>query len=212
MPLRGSHLPWHDAVAREAAEEAREAAGEEASGEAFDAAREEAVSAPPAVTLVVARARNGMIGARGRLPWHLPDDLRRFKALTMGKAVLMGRRTWASIGRPLPGRRNLVLTRDPAFEAAGATVVHSLGEALRQAGDTLMVIGGAEVYALALPHAHRIELTTVDADIEGDTHLPPFDPRLWREIAREHHAADARHAHAMDFVTLVRREAQVAPR
>lgn len=187
-------------MARQAAEEAPEEAGEEA------------VNPPPPVTLVVARARNGVIGAQGRLPWHLPDDLRRFKTLTMGGAVLMGRRTWASIGKPLPGRLNLVLTRDRSFSADGATVVHSLAEALGHARDGLMVIGGAEVYALALPHAQRIELTVVDADVEGDTRLPAFDPGTWRKIRREHHAADAKHAYAMEFITLERRSGPAAPR
>lgn len=163
------------------------------------------MSARPRVTLVVAMARNGVIGRAGGLPWRLPDDLRRFKALTMGKPVLMGRRTWASIGRPLPGRANLVMTRDPAFSAEGATVVRSFDEALAQAGTELMVIGGAEIYALAAPRASLVQLTAVDADIEGDTRLPPFDPGTWREIAREHHAADERHAYPMDFVTLERR-------
>ncbi|MGD9599760.1 MAG: dihydrofolate reductase [Steroidobacteraceae bacterium] len=157
-------------------------------------------------------ARNGVIGARGALPWRLPDDLRRFKALTMGKPVLMGRRTWASIGKPLPGRLNLVLTRDAAFGAEGATVVHSLAEAFAHATVELMVIGGAEVYALALPYATRVELTAVDADIDGDTRLPPFDPAAWHEIARERHEADGRHAYAMDFVTLERRSGAAAPR
>lgn len=163
------------------------------------------MTAHPTITLVVAMARNGVIGRDGALPWRLPDDLRRFKALTLGKPVLMGRRTWASIGRPLPGRTNLVMTRDPAFRAAGAVVVHALDEALAQAQGELMVIGGAEIYALAAPHASRAHLTAVDAEVDGDTRLPPFDALAWREVAREHHAADERHAYPMDFVTLERR-------
>jgi dihydrofolate reductase len=159
----------------------------------------------PRITLVVAMARNGVIGRDGGLPWRLPDDLRRFKALTMGKPVLMGRRTWASIGRPLPGRTNLVLTRDPAYQAEGARVVRSLDEALGEARDELMVIGGAEVYALAAPRAACVQLTAVDADVVGDTRLAPFDDRAWREVSREHHAADDRHAYPMDFITLERR-------
>ncbi len=170
------------------------------------------MNARPQVTLVVAMARNGTIGAGSGLPWRLPDDLRRFKSLTMGKPVLMGRRTWASIGKPLPGRANLVLTRNRAYAIPGATVVHSLDEAVSHATDELMVIGGAEIYALAAPFASRVHLTQVDADIEGDTHLPPFDAGDWREIAREHHAADARHAWPMDFVTLERRSAGAALR
>jgi dihydrofolate reductase len=163
------------------------------------------VSGRPAITLVVAMARNGVIGRDGALPWRLPDDLRRFKALTMGKPILMGRRTWESIGRPLPGRSNLVMTRDPSFRAEGAIVVHSLDEALALAQDELMVIGGAEIYALAIPHADRVHLTAVAADVEGDARLPAFDAGAWRETAREHHPADERHACAMDFITLERR-------
>jgi dihydrofolate reductase len=199
-------------VAGQAAEEAREEEGQsEVQGEIRGEARGEkaraAVSGTPRITLVVAVARSGVIGQDGALPWHLPDDLRRFKALTMGKPILMGRRTWESIGRPLPGRTNLVLTRDPAFRAAGATVVASLDAALAAAAghEELMVIGGAQVYALTAPLANRVHLTAVDADVDGDTHLPPFDPREWVETAREHHAADGRHACAMDFVTLERR-------
>jgi len=186
-------------VARKAAEEAGSEAGE----------ARQAVTARPRITLVVAMARNGVIGRAGALPWRLPDDLKRFKALTMGKPILMGRRTWASIGRALPGRLNLVMTRDLSFSAEGATVVRSLDDALAlahaHAQAELMVIGGAEVYALATPRADRVQLTAVDADIEGDTRLPPFDPGIWRETVREHHAADPRHAWPMDFVTLERR-------
>jgi len=165
------------------------------------------VNGAPRIVLVVAMARNGVIGQDGALPWHLPDDLRRFKALTLGKPILMGRRTWESIGRPLPGRTNLVLTRDPAFRAEGASAVASLEAAVAAAAghEELMVIGGAQVYALAAPLAFRVHLTAIDAEVEGDTRLPPFDRGEWREVAREHHAADARHAHAMDFVTFERR-------
>ena len=165
----------------------------------------------PRVTLVVAMARNGVIGRDGGLPWRLPDDLRRFKALTMGKPILMGRRTWESLGRALPGRLNLVLSGDPARRAEGAQVVRSIGAALDAAAagghDELMVIGGAAVYALAEPLASRIHLTAIDADVDGDTCLSPFDAARWRETAREHHAADERHAHAMDYVTLERHPA-----
>lgn len=175
-------------------------------GEAAEEART-GVTLPPRVSLVVAMAQNGVIGQGGGLPWRLPDDLRRFKALTLGKAVLMGRRTFASIGKPLPGRLNLVLTRDAAYRAAGVTIVHTLDEALSHGDAELMVIGGAEIYALALPLASRVHLTRVEAELEGDTWLPPFDVRTWREIAREHHPTDERHAFAMDFVTLERRVA-----
>lgn len=155
---------------------------------------------------VVAMARNGVIGRDGGLPWRLPDDLRRFKALTLGKPVLMGRRTFDSLGRPLPGRENIVLTRDPGWSAQGCRVVHSLDEALAVAGDAaeVMVIGGAEIYRVAWPRLERLELTEVHADVEGDTRLEGFDAAEWREVAREHHPADERHAFAFSFVTLER--------
>ena len=144
------------------------------------------------VTLVVAAARNGVIGVDGRLPWHLPADLKRFKALTMGKPMIMGRKTFDSLPGLLAGRRHIVLTRDAAWRADGAEPVRDLAQALAAAGPDgaaveAMVIGGAEIFALALPLATRIELTEVDADIPGDTHLPPLGAG-WRETAREAHA------------------------
>ncbi len=171
-------------------------------------------SAPPRLTLVAAVADNGVIGRDQALPWRLPDDLKRFKALTLGKPVLMGRRTWASLGRPLPGRDNLVLTRDREFAALpaarGAQVVYSLAEALaRCAGASeVAVIGGAEVYREALPFAERLEITRVHTQVAGDTWFPPLAPAEWQSVEREWHAADARHDFAMTFETLVR----VSPR
>ncbi len=151
-------------------------------------------------------ADNGVIGRDNGLPWRLPDDLRRFKSLTMGHAILMGRRTFESIGRPLPGRRNLVLTRNPVWRAAGCELVATPGAALEAAGDsTLFVIGGAEVFAVFWPRVGRLELTEVHAEVEGDTRLTAFDRRQWREIFREDHAADERHAWPFSFVTLERR-------
>jgi dihydrofolate reductase len=164
----------------------------------------------PLVTLVVAVADNGVIGRDGALPWRLPEDLRRFKAQTLGKPVLMGRRTFESIGRALPGRLNLVLTRDALWRpdpAAGAvTVVYDWPGALRAAGEApeLMVIGGAEIYALALPSAGRVLLTRVHAAVDGDTRLPPFGPADWVEVACERHAADERNPIDMSFVELRR--------
>ncbi len=153
---------------------------------------------------IVAMADNGVIGRGNGLPWHLPEDLTRFKALTMGHALLMGRRTHDSIGRALPGRLNLVLTRNPGWQAPGCERVASLDAARQRAGGaTLFVIGGAEVFALCWPVVGRIELTEVHAEIEGDTRLEGFDRGAWREVAREAHPADARHAHPFDFVTLV---------
>jgi dihydrofolate reductase len=156
---------------------------------------------------IVAMADNGVIGRGNGLPWHLPDDLKRFKALTMGHALVMGRKTFDSIGKPLPGRRNLVLTRNPGWQAPpGTETVRSLAEASARAVDaTLFVIGGAEVFSLAWTIVGRLELTEVHANVAGDTVLAGFDRAGWRETFREGHAADARHALPFSFVTLVRR-------
>ena len=161
----------------------------------------------PRLELVVARARNGVIGRGNQLPWHLPDDLKYFKRLTTGLPILMGRRTWDSIGRPLPGRHNIVLTQRRDFAPAGATITHTLDEAISAAGavEALRVIGGAEVYRLCLPRAAVIYLTEVDATIEGDVHFPALDPTEWQERAREAHPADERNAFPYAFVTLERR-------
>jgi dihydrofolate reductase len=155
---------------------------------------------------LVAMADNGVIGRDNGLPWHLPDDLRRFKSLTMGHAVLMGRKTFDSIGKALPGRRNLVLTRNASWRAPGCEAVTSVDDArARAAGVTLFVIGGAEVFSLCWPIVARLELTEVHADVEGDTWLAGFNRAEWRETSREAHPADARHAWPFSFVTLVRR-------
>ncbi|MDE8651643.1 dihydrofolate reductase [Novosphingobium album (ex Liu et al. 2023)] len=153
--------------------------------------------------LIYARAANGTIGRDGALPWHIPADLKRFKALTMGKPMIMGRKTFASFPKPLPGRRHIVLTRDSHWRAPGAEIAHSLAEALALAGDgEVAVIGGAEVYAAFLPLARRIELTEIHADYPGDTHMPALGAE-WRETVREAHPAeDGRPGYA--FVTLVR--------
>jgi len=154
------------------------------------------------ITFIAALDRNRAIGRAGAMPWYLSDDLKRFKALTLGKPVLMGRKTALAIGRPLPGRSNLVLTRAGTAPFDGQAVVHSLDEAVARAGNgELMVIGGGEVYALALPHATRMHLTEIDtATPDADTFFPAFDPGEWREVARAHHPADARHPLAFDFV------------
>ena len=154
--------------------------------------------------LIYARAANGAIGKDGKLPWHLPADLKRFKALTMSKPMIMGRKTFESFPSPLPGRRHIVLTRDTAWQAAGAEVVHSVEEALASAGEgEVAVIGGAEINALFLDRADRVELTEVHTDFPGDTFMPPLGP-AWHETFREEHAAqDGRPAFA--FVTLTRR-------
>lgn len=154
------------------------------------------------LVLVVARALNGTIGRDGKLPWSLPADLRRFKALTMGKPMIMGRKTFDSLPGLLPGRRHVVLTRDAGWQAEGAEVAHSVDEALALAGPDASVIGGAEIYRLLEPRADRIELTEVQIQVAGDTVLAPFGPG-WRETAREQHPADqGRPGYA--FVTLER--------
>ncbi len=166
--------------------------------------------ARPAISFVVARADNGVIGRDNALPWHLPADLKHFKRLTVGKPIVMGRRTFESIGRPLPGRHNIVLTRDPDWRADGVTVVGNLAEAVAAGGldprtrvEEVMIIGGAAVYADALPIATRIYLTEVHDAPGGDTILPPFAPDRWRETAREDHPAeDGKPAYS--FVTLER--------
>ncbi len=138
-----------------------------------------------AVTIVAAVARNGVIGVDGALPWRLPGDLRRFKDLTMGHTLVMGRRTYESIGRPLPGRRTVVVTRNPDWSAEGVVVASSVEKALAVAGDSqIFVVGGAEVYAQALEVADVLELTEVEADPDGDTHFPPVRWTEWREVAR----------------------------
>lgn len=141
------------------------------------------------LTLIAAVARNGVIGRDNRLPWHLPADLKHFKALTTGHAVIMGRKTWESLPekfRPLPGRQNIVVTRNAGYAAAGTNVVTSLADAVAAAGGSeAFVIGGAELYVAALPLADRLQLTEIDADYEGDTWFPPRDPRQWRETTRD---------------------------
>jgi dihydrofolate reductase len=158
------------------------------------------------LTIIAALADNGVIGRAGALPWHLPDDLRRFKSLTMGRPILMGRRTFESIGRALPGRRNLVLTRGTNPLPAGVEPVASLALALEKcaAVEELCVIGGAEVYRQTLARADRLELTRVHVTLAGDVTFPDFDSTRWRELARVEHAADARHAWAMTFLSLAR--------
>ncbi|HEU4961174.1 MAG TPA: dihydrofolate reductase [Sphingomonas sp.] len=155
---------------------------------------------PQTITIILARADNGVIGRDGRLPWHLPADLKRFKALTMGKPMIMGRRTFESFPAPLPGRRHVVLTRDRDWRANGAEVAHSAEEALALAGPgEVVVIGGAEVAALFRNRADRIELTEVHAAPDGDASVPPFTG--WREAAREDHPPrDGRPGYS--FVTL----------
>lgn len=158
------------------------------------------------ISIIVAVSENGVIGADGQLPWKLSDDLRRFKAVTMGKPIVMGRKTWESIGRPLPGRRNIVITRQAGFEAAGCDVVASAEEAIAAAGevDEIMVIGGSQVYDLFLPMADRVYLTLVHADVDGDAFFAALDGNEWRLVSDEPHAADERNDHDVAFRLYVR--------
>src|ERR1700722_11789208 len=158
------------------------------------------------IALVVAVADNGVIGRAGTLPWHLPDDLKFFKSVTLGKPVLMGRRTFESIGRPLPGRRNLVLTRSSPGLPAGVEAVGDIDAALALVSDVAegCVIGGAAVYAEARPRAQRLYLTRVHGAFAGDVYFPAWIAADWREIERREHPADARHAYAMSFLTFER--------
>lgn len=162
------------------------------------------------LSLIVAVANNGVIGQRNGLPWRLPEDLKRFKALTMGKPIIMGRKTFESIGKPLPGRTNIVITHQ-ALSLPGCTVAPSLPAAIAVAGavEEVMVIGGAEIYRQALPLAERVYLTEVHAEVVGDALFPALDTQ-WRELAREDYPADERHAFAYSFVILTRRDATVS--
>lgn len=158
------------------------------------------------IVFVAARDRRGVIGKDGRLPWRLPDDMRHVRELTVGKPLIMGRRTFDSIGRPLPDRTSIVLTRDPGFRCDGCLVARSTDEALALAGDApeIIVFGGAGVFKDFLPRADRIYLTEVETEVAGDTYFPPLDPRQWREVDRRPHPADARHPFAFSWVTLER--------
>ena len=156
-------------------------------------------------TFLFARAANGVIAKAGRLPWPLPADLKHFKQATLGSAMVMGRRTFESLPGLLPGRRHIVVTRDPDWSADGAEAAHDIDQVLALAGsDRLSVIGGAEIIALFLPYADAVELTEIHRDYDGDVTLPAFDPAEWKEVSREHHdAAEARPA--FSFVRLERR-------
>jgi dihydrofolate reductase len=144
------------------------------------------------LSLIVARASNGVIGKDNQLPWHLPADLKYFKAVTMGKPIVMGRKTFQSIGRPLPGRQNIVVTRNPDFDSNGITVVHSVEAAIAAANQVaeIMLIGGTELYKLSLPLVDRIYLTEIHQNFDGDAHFPLLNSQ-WQEISREDHVSDA---------------------
>jgi dihydrofolate reductase len=160
------------------------------------------------ITLIAAMAENRVIGRDNALPWHLPADLARFKQRTEGHVVIMGRRTFESVGRPLPNRRSIVITRKRDFHPPGAEIARSLEEALERAReskqDEVFILGGAEIYALALPDVDRLELTIVHADVSGDTFFPECDLSEWTLIDQQRHEADDRHAHAFSFRTYER--------
>jgi dihydrofolate reductase len=161
----------------------------------------------PRLTLIVARARNGVIGKDNGMPWRIPGEQAYFKRVTMGHPIIMGRKTWESIGRPLPGRRSIVVSRNAGFVAHGGETVGSLDAALAQCSGApeAFVIGGAELYRLALPRAERLLITEIDRDFEGDAFFPAPDPTQWQESAREHQAPSEERPFAVDYVEYVRR-------
>jgi len=158
------------------------------------------------ISLIAAMDRNRLIGHNNAMPWHLPADLAHFKATTLGKPILMGRKTFDSLGRPLPGRTNIVLTRDPDYHADGITIAHDLAQAITAAGDAdeLMIIGGATLYTTLLPRADRLYLTFIDTEYPGDTWFPKWDPEQWQQTSSESHPADAKNPHPYTFATLDR--------
>lgn len=169
------------------------------------------------LSIVVAMDRNRLIGRGNALPWRLPADLKHFKAVTLGKPIIMGRKTYESIGRPLPGRTNIVVSRDPGYAARGCAVVRSVEAALAAASEAaeIMLIGGAQLYAELLPRTQRIYLTRIDADFQGDAWFPELVPADWRELERSDHAPDERNPYPYSFVLLERRPAgseQLPPR
>lgn len=160
------------------------------------------------VAIIVAVAENGVIGNNNSLPWKLPEDLQNFKRITMGKPVVMGRKTYESIGKPLPGRTNIVVTRNASFSAEGVLVAHSIDEALAMASEIAacagvaeaMVMGGADIYAATIPGADRLYITEVHASVEGDAVLPTIDWTRWREVCREHRVAQSPNPYDYSFV------------
>ncbi len=157
------------------------------------------------ISLIAAMAKNRVIGKDNAMPWHLPADLAHFKRVTMGKPVIMGRRTYESIGRPLPGRKNIVISRRSDYSPDGCVIVNSVEAAIAEANhEEVMVIGGGQLYAEILPHADRLYLTLIDAELEGDTRFPDYTIYDWKEIDRERHEPDEKNNYAYEFVTLER--------
>jgi dihydrofolate reductase len=170
------------------------------------------MSHTPAISIIVAASTNDVIGRDGELPWHLPDDLRRFRQLTTGKPIIMGRKTHESIGRPLPDRQNIVITRNAGYEAPGCDVVTTPTAALAAAAgaDEVMIIGGSGIYDTFLPMADRIFMTRIHANVDGDVLFPAPDSTEWEQVSLEPHSRDERHAHAFDFTVYARRAASDA--
>jgi dihydrofolate reductase len=160
------------------------------------------------VSLIAAMAENRVIGVNNTLPWRLPADLRHFRLITTGHHVIMGRRNYESIGKPLPNRTNIVVTRNPSYRAPGCLVKHSFEDALAAAADDpeIFVIGGAEIYRQALGHADRLYLTLVHAQVQGDTYFPQFDEMHWQEVSRERHEPDEKNPHACTFLVYDRKK------
>jgi len=158
------------------------------------------------ISLIVAMDKNRTIGKQNQLPWHLPADLRHFKTITMGKPIVMGRKTYDSIGKPLPGRRNIVISRQKNLVLEGCDVFSSLEAAIDalRSEDEIMIIGGATIFTEALPLAQKMYLTLIDTEVDGDTFFPAWDEETWREIANEVHEADEKNSYRYKFVTLVR--------
>jgi dihydrofolate reductase len=165
------------------------------------------------ITLIAAVAENGGIGFKNRLPWYLPDDLKRFKSLTLGHYLIAGRKTWESIGNPLPGRKILVVSRQTGFQAPGCTTVSSLAEGLRMAengGESeCFIIGGAQIFTQALPLAHRLYLTRVHAVVEADVYFPTLNVTEWLETNRQSHPVDERHEFPFTFIDLQKRDVTI---
>lgn len=161
------------------------------------------------LTLIAAMAQNRVIGRAGDLPWHLPDDLKHFKKLTRGHHVIMGRKTYESMEKPLPGRTNIVVTRSENYRAPGCMVSQSLRHAIQKAENDSQpfIIGGGDIYQQALPYADRIELTLIHTEVKGDTFFPDFSEKDWALVHQEHHPADERHAYAFDFLRYDRKQA-----
>ncbi len=160
----------------------------------------------PTISLIAAMAKNRVIGINNEMPWHLPADLRHFKALTVGKPIIMGRKTWESLPGLLPDRPHIVVTRKPDYQAKGCRVVHSIDEALAAAGDVpeVMIVGGAAFYAAMLPQADRIYLTLVETTVEGDAFFPDYNPEQWQITAQEKYSADEKNPFPYRFLTLER--------